>query len=108
MAQVIWQQQAVRQLQDIYNYYSDLSLSAAERLLDDLLNAPDILRDFPEIGTPEPVFAGIEPTFRYLLVRRNWKVIYFVLNATCHIAIIWDTRNNPDLLNDLIQTIEIE
>jgi len=32
------------------------------------------------------------------LNRKHWKLIYFLLEGDCHIAVVWDTRNNPDAM----------
>lgn len=100
MGKVIWHTPALQQAHDIYDYYAKLSKVVALGILNDIMNAPDILETAPEIGSPEPAFEGLTPTRRYLLVRRMYKIVYFVLNDECHITMIWNTRNNPALFKE--------
>lgn len=97
MGKVIWQPKALENIHAIYDYYYEyMSPQVASDLLNDLLSAPDVLETYPEVGVVEPALIGLEQEFRYLVVRKYWKIIYFVLNNICYIAFIWDTRSNPD------------
>ena len=61
------------------------------------------LRSFPNIGSLEPLFEDSKYIFRYLVVKKYWKVIYFILGDTCHISVIWDVRNNPEILKNIAE-----
>ena len=99
MGKVIWQPKALENIHAIYDYYYEyVSPQVAHDLLNDLLSAPDVLETYPEVGGVEPALTGLEYEFRYLVVRKSWKIMYFVLNDTCYIAFVWDTRSNPDSL----------
>ena len=100
MGKVIWHTPALQQAHNIYDYYAKLSEVVALGVLNDIMNAPDILETVPESGAPEPAFEGLTPTRRFLLVRRIYKIVYFVLNEECHITMIWNTRNNPALFKE--------
>ncbi|MCQ2312897.1 MAG: type II toxin-antitoxin system RelE/ParE family toxin [Paludibacteraceae bacterium] len=100
MGKVIWHTPALQQAHNIYDYYAKLSEVVALGVLNDIMNAPDILETAPESGAPEPAFEGLTPTRRFLLVRRIYKIVYFVLNEECHITMIWNTRNNPALFKE--------
>ena len=106
MGKVIWDPLALEQVHAIYDYYYDnASPKVALDLLNDIMSAPDILLQFPQAGAKEPIFQGTETEFRYLVVRKNWKIIYFQLNEACHIAVIWDVRNDPDTLRATLSNI---
>ena len=99
MAQIVWHTTAIQQLQEIYDYYyQHMSSVVADNLIDDLLEAPDQLIRFPNSGAIEPMLQDMPVVFRYVLVRRTYKIMYYVQDDTCHLAAIWDTRNNPELL----------
>ena len=76
MALIIWQDTAICHLKAIYDYYRDnASMEVAARMLLDLQNAPDILIKFPEAGCQENGFPNLPATLRYLVVRKNYKII---------------------------------
>ena len=102
MAKIVWHEQALAQAHQIYDwYYENASPKVAAKLLQDIIEAPEILITAPECGALEPIFIDSGIPFRYLVVRKTWKVIYLYENDTCYISIIWDTRNNPDKLRSL-------
>lgn len=106
MGKVVWDPQALEQVHEIYDYYYEhMSPQVAYDLLMDIMSAPDVLENFPKTGTLEPVFDGIETEFRYLVVRKHWKLIYFEMEEACHVAVVWDTRNNPDVLITRLSSI---
>ena len=99
MASVIWDPKALEQVHGIYDYYYEhMSPEVAADLLNDIMIAPNVLETAPQTGASEPIFENEEVEFRYLVVRKHWKLIYFILGESCHIAVVWDTRNNPALL----------
>jgi len=103
MAQIIWDPIALDQVHEIYDYYYEhMSPQVAYDLWNDLMSAPDILATAPQAGQIEPLFEGETPEYRYLVVRKHWKLLYFEMNNACHIAIVWDVRNNPILLANMV------
>ena len=106
MGKIIWDPQALEQVHEIYDYYYEhMSPQVAYDLLNDLMGAPDILEKFPKAGKIEPAFDGVDVEFRFLVVRKHWKLIYFEWEDACHIAVVWDTRNNPDILVQRLSSI---
>lgn len=103
MALVIWQDAAICHLKAIYDYYREnASDEVAARILLDLQNAPDILVNFPEAGSEEKGFLDVSSNLRYLVVRKNYKIIYLYENNICSILAIWDVRQNPEQLQEMI------
>ena len=102
MALIIWQDAAVCHLRAIYDYYREnASAEVAARILLDLQNAPDILASFPEAGSEEKGFSHLSSNLRYLVVRKNYKIIYLYENNICSILAIWDVRQNPEQLQEM-------
>lgn len=106
MGTIVWDPQALEQVHEIYDYYYEhMSPQVAYDLLNDIMNAPDVLENFSKAGAVEPIFEGEDIEFRYLVVRKHWKLIYFELDDVCHIAVVWDTRNNPEVLMTRLNSI---
>lgn len=86
---------AEEHLDDIYNLIAEKNERAAIDLYNDFLDEIERLQDFPQIAAIEPVLAGELQIFRALVVRHNYKVIYYTDVDTIYIAAIWDCRQNP-------------
>ncbi|MCQ2324335.1 MAG: type II toxin-antitoxin system RelE/ParE family toxin [Paludibacteraceae bacterium] len=105
MAVIIWQDAAICHLKAIYEYYRDnASAEVAAHILLDIQNAPDILASFPEIGSKEDSFRNLSTHLRYLVVRKHYKIIYLYENNICSILAIWDVRQNPAMLQEMLLT----
>ena len=103
MALIVWQDAAVCHLKAIYDYYREnASAEVAARILLDIQNAPDILASFPETGAKEENFPNLFSNLRYLVVRKHYKIIYLYDNNICSILAIWDVRQNPEQLQDML------
>lgn len=99
MAQVIWHESARKQLQAIHQYYTEyISPVVANNIVDAVMDGADVLAHNPMVGQVELSLQGLKHEFRYLVVRKHYKIEYFVEGDECHIAVIWDCRNNPELL----------
>lgn len=103
MALIIWQDAAVCHLKAIYDYYREnASAEVAARILLEIQNAPEILVSFPETGAKEEGFSHLSSNLRYLVVRRHYKIIYLYENNKCSILAIWDVRQNPEQLQEML------
>lgn len=86
---------AEEHLDDIYNQIADKSEQAAINLYNEFLDEIDRLKDFPNIASIESMLSEEPQLFRSLVVRHNYKVIYFQEGNTIFIAAIWDCRQDP-------------
>lgn len=86
---------AEEHLDDIYNLIAEKNEQAAINLYNDFLNEIERLRDFPQMAAIEPILINETQTFRALIVRHHYKVIYYTEGDTIYIAAIWDCRQNP-------------
>ncbi len=103
MAVIIWQDAAVGHLKAICDYYREnASAEVAARILLDLQNAPDILSSYPEVGSKERSFPNLSSNLRYLVVRKHYKIIYLYENDICSILAIWDVRQDPEQLQEMV------
>lgn len=94
---VIWDEEALRGLNDLYDYSQELSPQGAKKLYNDILDEADRLATFPNIAKVEPLLSGYPLTYRSLVVRKNCKLIYFIdeENEAVVIVRLWDCRQDP-------------
>lgn len=97
--QVIWSSEALVDLEVIYDFLSEKSQPAAQRIIESLLERTRQLEDFPESGVRQESIKSNHKEYRYL-VEGNYKMIYSFQpdNKVVYIEIIFDTRYNPDKL----------
>ena len=106
MAEIKWHSSAREHLRKIFDYYYDnVSEEVAYSILGSILKAVRGLENASKKGAPELLLEGRKYEYRRLVVRKNYKVIYFLVENEVHIVAIWDVRQNP---TTLIQTVTIE
>lgn len=105
MVKVKWQSTAKRDLREICDYYRHTKQAprTANNIKNELFTAARKLEAFPELGAKELLLPQDTICFRYLVVRKHYKLIYFQEMDTCHIVAIWDCRNNPDILQNKLE-----
>lgn len=98
-AQVIWSDEALNDLETIYDFLAEKSQPAAQRIIENVLIRLKQLESFPESGAKQEIVKPTATEYRYL-VEGNYKVIYTHQPQiqTVHIATIFDTRYNPEKL----------
>lgn len=77
---LIWEDEALDDLKQIFDYLKEKSLRAAYGLSMRLYNAAESLKQFPKMGPVESL-----------------------LENTIHIIMIWDCRRAPEKLKDSIK-----
>lgn len=55
----------------------------------------ELLRDNPQLGSVEPLLAGLKRTYRSIVIHRLNKLVYFVEDDIIYIVDFWDTRREP-------------
>jgi toxin ParE1/3/4 len=98
-ARVIWSDEALNDLETIYDFLAEKSQPAAQKIIESILSRSRQLESFPESGAKQEAIKAGGKAYRYL-VEGNYKVIYSYQeeSQTIHIAIIFDTRYNPEKL----------
>ncbi|NDV97420.1 type II toxin-antitoxin system RelE/ParE family toxin [Dysgonomonas sp. 521] len=103
MVKIVWLPKARKRVKEIHSYYKGKSKSAANKLKKDIKSCTAPLCDFPQMGTLEPNLADLHISFRFLVVRNNYKIIYYIDSETVYIATVWDCRqDNKKLKSELI------
>lgn len=95
---VFWSNEALNDLEIIYDFLVEKSQPAAQRIVESILSRTKQLESFPESGTKLETKVGSKE-YRYL-VEDNYKVIYCYQKETqeVYIAVVFDTRYDPEKL----------
>lgn len=99
VAQVIWSNQALNDLEIIYDFSAEKSLSAAQRAVESILDRTCQLESFPESGAKYELINIGSNEYRYL-VEGHYKVVYSykAQSHAVYISTIFDTRYDPEKL----------
>jgi plasmid stabilization system protein ParE len=94
-----WTDKAKRHLKNIFDFYVETAgRKIAIEFVTDIKAATKPLARFPQMAAVEPLLSDLPETLRSLVVRKHYKVIYYVDNEAVRILAVWDCRRNPDNL----------
>jgi toxin ParE1/3/4 len=100
--EVVWSENAESQIKLISELYKfESKKTTAKNLAKKIISSTLILKKFPETGTLQEVYPTRNTDYRYIL-SGHYKLIYFVSNQFIVIATIFDTRQDPEKLNVLL------
>lgn len=100
---LIWEDEALDDLKQIFDYLKEKNLRAAYGLSMRLYNAAESLKQFPKMGPVESLLEDCDEIYRYVVVDKYYKLIYVIENNTIHIIMIWDCRRAPEKVKDSIK-----
>lgn len=93
---ILWLELAEEDLDSIYQFYAkDKSTKAAYKIYNEILDAAESLADFPQMASIELDLSEVGEEYRSLIVRKYFKLIYFIEEESIFIAAVWDCRQNP-------------
>ncbi|GHT56644.1 hypothetical protein FACS189446_8800 [Bacteroidia bacterium] len=90
-------------LENVYAFIKRKSEKAAINIHDSILDEVEFLKSFPQMGPIEQAFTDLPKTYRSLVVKNTYKVVYYVENEIIYIIAIWDCRQNPSKLKSKIK-----
>ena len=96
--ELYWTEFAEDELHKIFNHYlKKAGYRIAKKLVNGIYDEPFKLKTDPEIGQIEQLLNGRSQKFRYLIYRKNYKIIYWINNDENRIEIIdvFDVQQNP-------------
>lgn len=100
--EIFWTQFAEDKLQDIFYYYKlKAGIKVAKTITTEIVDKTINLANNPKIGQIEEFLIERSQEFRYL-VSTNYKIIYYINLETERVVIanVFDTRQNPEKLNE--------
>jgi plasmid stabilization system protein ParE len=90
LLEVIWTNQAVTSLNEIYSFYLDKSEKGARNVLNDLIKAPEAIK-FPEQYQRDE----FNISYRRIIVR-TFKILYRVEDSRIVMMDVVGTSENPN------------
>lgn len=105
MLTIDWSDTARKRLRDILSYCNyEFGETSALDLYDSFMSSAEKIARNSLIGYIEPSVKDCSTQFRYLIVKKYNKLVYYVKEDTVHIVEILDTRMNPKTLDTKIKT----
>lgn len=101
-----WSKKARRRLHDIKAFYEKKSIKVSKEILKDIKSAVEPLREFPQMAAIEPLLSDLPKSFRSLVIRNTYKIIYYVDDSKeiINIITVWDCRQDDKKLKDEVLT----
>jgi plasmid stabilization system protein ParE len=99
---LIWTEFAAEQLESIYVFIKNKSEIAAVGIYNDILDEVDSLLHFPYMAPLEGLLSEFTESYRSLVVRNIYKVVYYTNNETIYIVAVFDCRQSPEKLKRLL------
>ncbi|MBP9152719.1 MAG: type II toxin-antitoxin system RelE/ParE family toxin [Flavobacteriales bacterium] len=106
--EVYWTQFAEDELYKIFKYYQEKAgYLTAKKLVDGIYSEPLKLADKPKIGQVEDLLKNRKVEFRYLLFKKNYKIIYWINEEENRIEIndVFDVRQYPPKIKRTHQSL---
>ena len=101
---VLWTVFAESQLDGIYDYVQTQNTWAAVEIYNDIIDESAMLAHFPLMGAIEPLLSEFPEEYRSLIVRRNYKVVYYIDGkTTIYVVAVFDCRQSPEKLKTIIK-----
>jgi plasmid stabilization system protein ParE len=94
---------AEKHLDDIYDFLKLKSEDAAVDVYNEILDEIERLKSFPEMAPIETNLIDFPEIFRALVIRKTYKVIYYIKNDRICISAVWDCRQNPNKLKSKLK-----
>lgn len=94
---VKWSRTARKEARAIYAWYKkNMGLSAAEKFLEGIITAIDLLSLNPNMGYSILYNDAYKKQYRLFVEHKNHKIIYYIEKNTIHIFGIWPSSQNPE------------
>ncbi|MCD8178221.1 MAG: type II toxin-antitoxin system RelE/ParE family toxin [Tannerellaceae bacterium] len=93
---VVWEEEASEVLREIYNYHRGISEKVANELYNDIVTETKRLENFPQIAKIEPLLRDEPETYRSVIIRHHYKLVYFIDEEKQEVVIVrmWDCRQD--------------
>ena len=97
---IIWSDFAAFELKNIFWYYKSVAgRKIAQKLIDNIFKSTKQLIKYPDSGQIEESLAELNEGHRYLITS-NYKIIYKKIKEGILITDVFDTRQNPEEINN--------
>lgn len=99
---LVYTEQAVNSLREVLEFLSEVQHIPDEKILEirnQILDAADALLEHPSIGQEEPFLVNLGRQHRRL-VEGHYKIIYRIEGEYIYITDIFDSRQDPDKMQE--------
>lgn len=96
--QVVWTEEAVRDLEEIVAYIAEDSPVQARRILRKLQTSAAKLELFPERGRTVPELDDLGLSFWRELIVKPWRMVYRISGETVLVEVVVDSRRDAEAL----------
>lgn len=94
-----WYAAAERRLKEIFDYYLDAAgRKTAMKIAAGIRDSAESLGTMPFMASTEPLLEQDMEGFRSLIVKKQYKVIYFIEDEIIYVVDVWDCRQDPQAL----------
>ena len=100
---VLWTIFAENQLDRIYDYIQIQNAYAAVEIYNDIVDESAMLAHFPLMGVIEPLLSEFSEEYRSLIVRRNYKIVYYIDSEVIYVVAVFDCRQSPGKLKEIVR-----
>jgi plasmid stabilization system protein ParE len=97
-----WTAPARKQLDRIYRFYEQRNVNVATSIFNEIIDESEQLINFPQMAAIEPILIDFKETYRSLIVRRHFKVVYRTTVDTIYIVAVFDCRQDSQKLRNNI------
>ncbi|MBU3928000.1 MAG: type II toxin-antitoxin system RelE/ParE family toxin [Bacteroidetes bacterium] len=97
---IIWSEFASEMLKETYLYHKEVAgIRITKRLKSKIFSSTKQLKQYPDSGQIEPTLEALSEGHRYL-VSGHYKVVYKKVSEGILITDIFDTRQDPNKINN--------
>ena len=92
---IIWLPTAEKHLDLIYRFIAQDSAQSANKWAEVVFRKIEQLKLFPYSAPREVILSKFPEDFRSLLVKKDYKIVYYVDKDIIYIVAVWNCRQNP-------------
>jgi len=100
---LIWTAFAAGQLEKIYRFLINKNQTAAVAVYNDILDETESLLHFAQMAPIEPLLSEFPELYRSLVIRKTYKVVYYIEDDLIFVVAVFDCRQNKGKLKKDIQ-----
>jgi len=84
------------------DYYSQQQLKVIFTKIKQITN---LVSDNPQLGGKEALLYKVNEEYRSIVITKQIKLIYIIINDTIYFTDIWDVRQSPKTLTNRIESL---
>lgn len=100
---VFWTDTALSHLENIFDYYkSQVNLNVARSKTLKIVEKTILLEQSPQLGKIDELLKDRQFDYRFIVVEK-YKIIYFIDKQQIVISVVFDCRQNPDKIKNIVK-----